>query len=165
MEAGKAHDIQPAGLGARDTLRLEKGYCLYGHEINDQTSPIEAGLGWITKRRGNFRNALPLAGNTHRHGLCATGPGQSRNRDPGLHGKKIPAGSSGKTAVPLSRCVLLCKRIPRFLHGFYDILCLQFFCAAHGENLVGVFGIHFPMAHMGHIGQTLTFNIFVRRRR
>ncbi|HHJ50750.1 MAG TPA: glycine cleavage system aminomethyltransferase GcvT [Phaeodactylibacter sp.] len=55
MEAGKAFGIEPAGLGARDTLRLEKGYCLYGHEINDETSPIEAGLGWITKlKKGEF---------------------------------------------------------------------------------------------------------------
>jgi len=44
-----ANHITPAGLGARDTLRLEMGYCLYGHDINDETSPIEAGLGWITK--------------------------------------------------------------------------------------------------------------------
>ena len=49
MEAGKSFDIQPAGLGARDTLRLEMGYCLYGNDIDDSTSPIEAGLGWITK--------------------------------------------------------------------------------------------------------------------
>lgn len=49
FEAGKEYGIKPAGLGARDTLRLEMGYCLYGNDINDQTSPIEAGLGWITK--------------------------------------------------------------------------------------------------------------------
>lgn len=49
MEAGKEYGIKPAGLGARDTLRLEMGYCLYGNDINDETSPIEAGLGWITK--------------------------------------------------------------------------------------------------------------------
>lgn len=49
FEAGKEFDIRPIGLGARDTLRLEMGFCLYGNEINDQTSPIEAGLGWITK--------------------------------------------------------------------------------------------------------------------
>ncbi len=49
FDAGKEFDIKPAGLGARDTLRLEMGYCLYGNDINDQTSPIEAGLGWITK--------------------------------------------------------------------------------------------------------------------
>lgn len=49
FEAGKEFNIQPCGLGARDTLRLEMGYCLYGHEIDDNTSPIEAGLSWITK--------------------------------------------------------------------------------------------------------------------
>jgi aminomethyltransferase len=49
FEAGKSFDIQPVGLGARDTLRLEMGYCLYGNDIDDNTSPIEAGLGWITK--------------------------------------------------------------------------------------------------------------------
>jgi aminomethyltransferase len=49
FEAGKEFDIKPIGLGARDTLRLEMGFCLYGNDINDNTSPIEAGLGWITK--------------------------------------------------------------------------------------------------------------------
>lgn len=49
MEAGKEYGIKPAGLAARDTLRLEMGYCLYGNDIDDTTSPIEAGLGWITK--------------------------------------------------------------------------------------------------------------------
>lgn len=49
MAVGASHGITPCGLGARDTLRLEKGYCLYGNDINDETSPLEAGLGWITK--------------------------------------------------------------------------------------------------------------------
>lgn len=49
FEAGKEFGIKPAGLGARNTLRLEMGYCLYGNDIDDTTSPIEAGLGWITK--------------------------------------------------------------------------------------------------------------------
>ncbi|MDR0544005.1 MAG: glycine cleavage system aminomethyltransferase GcvT [Odoribacteraceae bacterium] len=49
MEAGADVGVQPIGLGARDTLRLEAGFCLYGHEIDDEHSPIEAGLGWITK--------------------------------------------------------------------------------------------------------------------
>jgi len=49
FEAGKESGIKPIGLAARDTLRLEMGYCLYGNDINDTTSPIEAGLGWITK--------------------------------------------------------------------------------------------------------------------
>ena len=49
MEASEEFGIKPVGLGARDTLRLEMGFCLYGNDINDTTSPIEAGLGWITK--------------------------------------------------------------------------------------------------------------------
>jgi aminomethyltransferase len=56
FEAGKEFDIMPTGLGARDTLRLEKGFCLYGNDINDTTSPIEAGLGWITKFTKPFIN-------------------------------------------------------------------------------------------------------------
>ena len=49
FEAGEEFGIKPIGLGARDTLRIEMGYCLYGNDIDDNTSPIEAGLGWITK--------------------------------------------------------------------------------------------------------------------
>ncbi|HYM19984.1 MAG TPA: glycine cleavage system aminomethyltransferase GcvT [Candidatus Kapabacteria bacterium] len=49
FEAGKKFGIEPIGLGARDTLRLEQGYCLYGNDIDETTSPLEAGLGWITK--------------------------------------------------------------------------------------------------------------------
>lgn len=54
FEAGKAAGIKPIGLGARDTLRLEKGFCLYGNDIDDTTSPLEAGLGWITKFSKDF---------------------------------------------------------------------------------------------------------------
>lgn len=60
MEAGKAYGIKPIGLGARDTLRLEMGFCLYGNDINDTTSPLEAGLGWITKFDKDFINAANL---------------------------------------------------------------------------------------------------------
>ena len=49
FEAGKEYGIMPAGLGCRDTLRLEKGFCLYGHEMDDTISPLEAPLAWITK--------------------------------------------------------------------------------------------------------------------
>ncbi len=56
FEAGAEFGIAPCGLGARDTLRLEKGFCLYGNDINDETSPIEAGLGWITKFTKPFIN-------------------------------------------------------------------------------------------------------------
>jgi aminomethyltransferase len=53
MEAGAFADVKPCGLGARDTLRLEMGFCLYGNDIDDTTSPLEAGLGWITKLQKN----------------------------------------------------------------------------------------------------------------
>ena len=54
FKAGESVGIQPVGLGARDTLRTEMGYCLYGHDIDDTTSPIEAGLGWITSFNKDF---------------------------------------------------------------------------------------------------------------
>ncbi|MEI6816319.1 MAG: glycine cleavage system aminomethyltransferase GcvT [Bacteroidota bacterium] len=58
--AGEEFNIKPIGLGARDTLRLEMGFCLYGNEIDDTTSPIEAGLGWITKFAKEFTNSVAL---------------------------------------------------------------------------------------------------------
>ncbi|TXD52506.1 MULTISPECIES: glycine cleavage system aminomethyltransferase GcvT [unclassified Polaribacter] len=61
FDAGAAYDIKPIGLAARDTLRLEMGYCLYGNDLNDTTSPIEAGLGWITKFTKDFVNHEALA--------------------------------------------------------------------------------------------------------
>ena len=60
FEAGAKWDIKPIGLAARDTLRLEMGYCLYGNDIDDTTSPLEAGLGWITKFTKDFVNAEAL---------------------------------------------------------------------------------------------------------
>ena len=60
FEAGREFGIEPAGLAARDTLRLEMGFCLYGNDINDTTSPIEAGLGWITKFTKDFNNRTVL---------------------------------------------------------------------------------------------------------
>lgn len=60
FEAGASLGIKPIGLGARDTLRLEMGFCLYGNDIDDTTSPIEAGLGWITKFTKNFTNSEAL---------------------------------------------------------------------------------------------------------
>ena len=61
FEAGSDYGIKPIGLAARDTLRLEMGYCLYGNDINDDTSPIEAGLGWITKFTKEFVNSKALS--------------------------------------------------------------------------------------------------------
>lgn len=60
MEAGQEFGIKPIGLGARDTLRLEMGFCLYGNDINDTTSPLEAGLGWVTKFTKPFTNSENL---------------------------------------------------------------------------------------------------------
>jgi aminomethyltransferase len=60
FEAGKEFGIKPIGLGARDTLRLEMGFCLYGNDIDDTTSPIEAGLGWITKFTKDFTNRTSI---------------------------------------------------------------------------------------------------------
>lgn len=57
FDAGKDVNIKPIGLGARDTLRLEKGFCLYGNDIDHTTSPLEAGLGWITKFTKEFTNS------------------------------------------------------------------------------------------------------------
>jgi len=61
MDAGREFEAEPAGLGSRDTLRLEMKYCLYGNDIDETTTPLEAGLGWITKLdKGDFigRDAL-----------------------------------------------------------------------------------------------------------
>ena len=60
FEAGKVAGIKPIGLGARDTLRLEMGFCLYGNDIDDTTSPLEAGLGWITKFTKDFTSRILL---------------------------------------------------------------------------------------------------------
>ncbi|KIX20397.1 glycine cleavage system protein T [Flavobacterium sp. 316] len=60
FEAGASYGIKPIGLAARDTLRLEMGFCLYGNDINDSTSPLEAGLGWITKFTKEFTNSENL---------------------------------------------------------------------------------------------------------
>ena len=60
FEAGAEYGIKPIGLGARDTLRLEKAFCLYGNDIDDTTSPIEAGLGWITKFTKEFTNKAAI---------------------------------------------------------------------------------------------------------
>jgi aminomethyltransferase len=60
MDAGAAFGIAPCGLGCRDTLRLEMGFCLYGNDIDDTTNPIEAGLGWITKFTKEFTNRAQI---------------------------------------------------------------------------------------------------------
>ncbi|WP_421827857.1 glycine cleavage system aminomethyltransferase GcvT [Larkinella sp.] len=68
MKAGEPYGIQPIGLGARDTLRLEMGYCLYGNDVDDTISPLEAGLGWVTKFTKPFVNSENLQ-NQKKEGL------------------------------------------------------------------------------------------------
>lgn len=70
FEAGKPFNLLPCGLGCRDTLRLEKGFCLYGNDIDDTTSPIEAGLGWITKF------TKPFTMSEHHEAIKSNGPTQ-----------------------------------------------------------------------------------------
>ncbi len=60
FKAGESYEIKPIGLAARDTLRLEMGFCLYGNDIDETTSPIEAGLSWVTKFTKEFNNSAAL---------------------------------------------------------------------------------------------------------
>ncbi|MFZ1748903.1 MAG: glycine cleavage system aminomethyltransferase GcvT, partial [Saprospiraceae bacterium] len=70
IQAGAPFDIKPCGLGARDTLRLEMGFCLYGNDIDDTTSPLEAGLGWITKlKKSTSFNGLDWMSDQKTNGL------------------------------------------------------------------------------------------------
>jgi aminomethyltransferase len=98
FEAGSEKGILPIGLGARDTLRLEMGYCLYGNDITDTTSPIEAGLGWITKFSKNFINKdyieqQKAAGvNRKLTGFVLNGKGIARNGYPILDMSDNPIG-------------------------------------------------------------------------
>jgi aminomethyltransferase len=97
MDAGKEWGIKPIGLGARDTLRLEMGFCLYGNDIEQTTNPLEAGLGWITKlEKGNFigRDALL---NVKQEGLKRKLIGFTLEEDKAFprHGYEIRANGSG----------------------------------------------------------------------
>jgi aminomethyltransferase len=115
FEAGKEFDIQPIGLGARDTLRLEMGFCLYGNDIDQTTNPLEAGLGWITKLNktdfigkeallkvkadGIKRKLIPLISDEKafpRHGYDLT-----------ADGKKIGTITSGTVSPVLDKAIAL----------------------------------------------------------
>jgi aminomethyltransferase len=85
LEAGKVFGLKPIGLGARDTLRLESGFCLYGNDIDDTTSPIEAGLGWITK----FVDGNDFNQRAHHENLKISGVAK-RLRGFVIEGKGIP---------------------------------------------------------------------------
>ncbi|QJX45784.1 glycine cleavage system aminomethyltransferase GcvT [Hymenobacter taeanensis] len=111
MEAGKPFGLKPIGLGARDTLRLEMGYCLYGNDITDETSPLEAGLGWITKFTKDFTNSASLkqqkeAGVTRKLvGFLMDGPGIPRGHYELVNeaGEKIGEVTSGTQSPSLSK--------------------------------------------------------------
>ena len=113
MEAGQEYGIKPIGLGARDTLRLEMGYCLYGNDITDETSPLEAGLGWITKFTKDFTNADALKqqkaeGVTRKLvGFMMDGPGIPRSHYELVNeaGEKIGEVTSGTQSPSLSKGV------------------------------------------------------------
>ncbi|SNC74880.1 aminomethyltransferase [Hymenobacter gelipurpurascens] len=111
MEAGKPFGLKPIGLGARDTLRLEMGYCLYGNDITDETSPLEAGLGWITKFTKDFTNSESLkkqkeAGVERKLvGFLMDGPGIPRGHYELVNeaGEKIGDVTSGTQSPSLSK--------------------------------------------------------------
>ncbi|RFP65529.1 glycine cleavage system aminomethyltransferase GcvT [Hymenobacter lapidiphilus] len=113
MEAGQPHGLKPIGLGARDTLRLEMGYCLYGNDITDETSPLEAGLGWITKFTKEFTNSENLkaekAAGVERKlvGFLMDGPGIPRSHYPLVNeaGETIGEVTSGTQSPSLSKGV------------------------------------------------------------
>lgn len=91
MEAGASAGIQPAGLGARDTLRLEMGYALYGNDISSETSPLEAGLGWVTKLdKGDFCGREALL----------------RQKEVGLERRLVGFVTEDRRAIPRSHYVL-----------------------------------------------------------
>jgi len=111
MEVGKPYGLKPIGLGARDTLRLEMGYCLYGNDIDDKTSPLEAGLGWITKFTKDFTNSDALK-QQKEHGVDRKlvgfqmdGPGIPRSHYPLVDEAGEPVGevTSGTQSPSLSK--------------------------------------------------------------
>jgi len=115
MDAGRPLGLEPIGLGARDTLRLEKAYALYGHEITAEIMPIEARLGWITKlKKGNFvgRDAMlkaKEAGLSRKLiALTLVGPGVPREGYPVLcDGKEVGYVTSGTMSPSLKRGIAL----------------------------------------------------------
>lgn len=104
FEAGKKLDIKPIGLAARDTLRLEAGFCLYGNDIDDTTSPIEAGLGWITK----FEDGNDFIDREFNEKLKADGPNRRlkgfelKGRGIARHGYDIVDAEGNKIGVVTS---------------------------------------------------------------
>jgi aminomethyltransferase len=138
MAAGQAHGIKPIGLGARDTLRLEMGFALYGNDIDDTTSPLEAGLGWITKFTKDFTNAAALkqqkeAGvNKKLVGFVMDGPGIPRGHYELVDeaGAKIGDVTSGTQSPSLSRGIGM-----GYVKSEYAAPGTQIFVQIRGKNL------------------------------
>lgn len=115
MDTGGDAGLQPAGLGARDTLRLEKAYPLYGHELDDTTTPLEAGLEWVTKlSKGAFLGRESLLRQKQEGvkrklvGIEMTEPGIARSHYPILkQGQTIGAVTSGTKSPTLGRSIAL----------------------------------------------------------
>lgn len=114
FEAGKEFNIQPVGLGARDTLRLEMGYCLYGNDIDQTTNPLEAGLGWITKlNKSDFigKQALLKAKENLTRKLVAMISEEKtfprHGYDISSNGKKIGYITSGTVSPTLDKAIAL----------------------------------------------------------
>ncbi|ALD20298.1 glycine cleavage system aminomethyltransferase GcvT [Hymenobacter sp. DG25A] len=111
LEAGQPYGLKPIGLGARDTLRLEMGYCLYGNDIDDQTSPLEGGLGWITKFTKDFTNSAALKQQKEQGvsrklvGFLMDGPGIPRSHYELVNeaGEKVGEVTSGTQSPSLSK--------------------------------------------------------------
>jgi aminomethyltransferase len=125
-------EIKPIGLAARDTLRLEKGFCLYGNDINETTSPIEAGLGWITKFTKKFINDKKLkvqmeGGEINRLvGLELIDKGIARNGYPIINsdGKKIGEITSGTMSPTLSKAIAMAY-VPKSLSSVGSKVLIQ----------------------------------------
>lgn len=115
FEAGAEYGIKPIGLGARDTLRLEKGFCLYGNDIDDTTSPISAGLGWIVKFTKDFISSDKIKAdkengvNTHLVGLQMIDRGIPRHGYDIVNesGEKIGHVTSGTQAPSLGQAIAM----------------------------------------------------------
>ena len=125
-------ELKPIGLAARDTLRLEKGFCLYGNDINDTTSPIEAGLGWITKFTKEFINHKQLKdqkeGSATRKlvGLEVVDKGIARNGYPIVdeNGSEIGIVTSGTMSPTLNKAIAMAY-IPKELSKVGSTVYIQ----------------------------------------
>ena len=138
MAAGQPFGIKPIGLGARDTLRLEMGYCLYGNDIDDTTSPLEAGLAWITKFTKPFINSEALkaqkeAGVSKKLvGFMMNGPGIPRGHYELMNaaGEKIGDVTSGTQSPSLSKGIGM-----GYVKAEYSAPGSEIFVQIRGKNL------------------------------